>query len=85
VPEVLEVHQHREAPMVAEVEVLEAYPHGGSPLAAGVEVHERYQHQKAPLGALILYPSQIPQSIHIGASSVHNQLQSSGDITPTTN
>ena len=83
--EILEVHQHREALVVAAVEVLEEYQHHEAPLVAVVQVIEGYQHREAPLAAVISYPSQLRLSIHIGASSVHNQLQSSGDTPLTTN
>jgi hypothetical protein len=69
---------------VAVLEILEGYQHREAPLAAVVEVLEEYQHWEAPLAAVISYRSQMPLSIHIGASSVHNQLQSSGDTPLTT-
>ena len=69
---------------MAVLEVVEGYQHREAPLAAAVKVVERYQHWEAPLAAVVSYRSQMPLSIHIGASSVHNQLQSSGDTPLTT-
>ena len=63
---------------------LEGYQHREAPLAAAVEVLEGYQHGEPPLAAVISYRSQMPLNIHIGASSVRNQLQSSGDTPQTT-
>jgi len=66
------------------LDVLEGYQHREAPLTAAVEVLEGYQHREAPLAAVISYRSEMPLSIHIGTSSVHNQLQSSGDTPLTT-
>jgi hypothetical protein len=49
-----------------------------------VEVVDGYQHREATLAAVMSYRSQMPLSIHIGASSVHNQLESSGDTAQRT-
>jgi hypothetical protein len=65
------------------LEVLEGYQHREAPLVAAVEELEGYQHWEAPLAVVISSRSPMPLSIHIGASSVYNQLHSSGEMPQT--
>jgi hypothetical protein len=69
---------------VAMLEVREGYHHLEAPLPVVIERLQRYQHLEAPLAVVRLYPSELPPTIYIGMSSVHNQLQSSGDTPLTT-
>jgi len=81
----VDVHQHQQASLAAVVVVLEVYQHWGARLAVAVQFIEGSHDREAPLVVVISYPFQMPPSIHIGMSSVHNQLQASGVTLLSTN